>query len=103
MHRDDLGDLYARLLASDLAGGELLVAAGDAPYLTRDIAAASSRAAGAGGRVEPWPLDKAREKLGDYALALDQRLPGEKARRSVGWTPSPPTVFEDLEGGPLGS
>ena len=88
MHRADLGDLYARLLAFDLTGGELLVAAGDGPYLTRDIAA-TSRAADAGGRAEPWPLDKAREKLGDYALTLDQRLSGEKARRSAGWTPSP--------------
>ena len=101
VHRDDLGDLYARLLAPDIAGGTLLVAAGDGPYRVRDVAAAASRAAGAGGRVEPWPLAEAREKLDDYAdaLALDQRLSGEKARRAVGWAPSAPTVFEELQGG----
>ena len=101
VHRDDLGVLYAALLVSDVAGGTLLVAAGEGPYPVRDIAAAASRAAGAEGRVEPWPLDKAREELGDYAdaLALDQRLSGEKARQIVGWKPSAPTVFEELDGG----
>lgn len=101
VHRDDLGDLYARLLVSELAGGTLLVAAGDGPYRVREVAVAASRAAGAGGRVEPWPLREAREELGDYAdaLALDQRFSGEKARRAVGETPSAPTVFEELEGG----
>ena len=104
VHRDDLGDLYARLLSLDLAGGTLLVAAGDGPHRVRDIAEAASRAAGAGGRVEPWPLHEARGELGDYAdaLALDQRLSGEKARRAVGWAPSAPTVFEDLESGSYG-
>ena len=46
-----------------------------------------SRAAGAGGGVEPWPLHETREELGDYADALTQRLPGEKVRRAVGWAP----------------
>ena len=104
VHRDDLGDLYARLLTSDLAGGTLLVAAGDGPHRVRDVAEAASRAAGAGGRVEPWPLHEARGELGDYAdaLALDQRLSGEKARRAVDWTPSAPSVFDDLESGSYG-
>ncbi len=104
VHRDDLGDLYTRLLSSDLAGRTILVAAGDGPHRVRDIAGAASRAAGAGGRVEPWPLHEARRELGDYAdaLALDQRLSGEKARRAVGWAPSAPTVFEDLESGSYG-
>ena len=56
---------------------------------------------GTDGRVEAWPLDEELEKLGDhaYALALDQRLSGERARRLLGWTPSAPSVFEELERG----
>lgn len=101
MHRDDLGDLYPRLLDPSSPDGGLLVAAGDGPYPVRDVAAAASRTAGADGRVEPWPLAEAREELGTYAdaLALDQRLSGEKARSLVGWNPSAPSVFEELERG----
>ena len=105
VHRDDLGGLYARIIASSIAGGELLIAAGDGPYAAREISVAASRTAGAGGLTEPWPLDEARRELGDYAdaLALDQRLSGEKARRVTGWTPSAPTVFEELAGGSYAS
>lgn len=101
IHRDDLGRLYARLLASDAPGGALFVAAGDGPYWVRDLAVAASRAAGTGGEVEAWPLEAAREELGVYAdaLALDQRLSGEKARRLLGWTPSAPPVLEELDRG----
>ncbi|QIN80913.1 NAD-dependent epimerase/dehydratase family protein [Rubrobacter marinus] len=104
VHRDDLGDLYALLLASELVGGTLLVAAGDGPHAARDVAAAASRAAGASDRAEPWPLDEAREELGDYAdaLALDQRLSSERARRTLGWAPSAPTVFDELRDGSYG-
>lgn len=103
VHRDDLGDLYARLLllASDLPGGNLLLAAGDGPHRARDIVEAASRAAGAGGRVETWTLDEALRELGDYtyALALNQHLSNAKARRLLGWNPSAPSVFEELERG----
>ena len=61
----------------------------------------ASRAGGADGRVEARPLDEALEKLGDhaYALALNQRLTSERARRILVCTPSAPSVFEELEGG----
>jgi len=101
VHRDDLGELYARLLGSSSPDGGLFVAAEDGPYPVREIASAASRAAGAEGQVEAWPLAEAREELGIYAdaLALDQRLSGEKARRALGWSPSAPSVFEELEHG----
>lgn len=106
VHRDDLGDLYARVLErggtrGDLPGGLLLIAAGGKPVRAREVAEAASRAAGAGGRVEAWPLEEAREELGAYAdaLALDQRLSGARARRALGWSPSAPSVFEELERG----
>ena len=79
---DDLGDLYVRLLEGDAPGGTLLLAASDGPHQAREIVEAASRAGGAGGRVEAWPLDEALEKLGDYAyvFALDQRLSSKRAR-----------------------
>ncbi|MBA3471756.1 MAG: NAD(P)H-binding protein, partial [Rubrobacter sp.] len=101
VHLDDLGDFYIRLLEGEAPGGTLLLAVSDGPHRVREIAEAASRAGGAGGRVEAWPLDEALEKLGDhaYALALDQRLSSERVRRLLDWTPSAPSVFEELEDG----
>ena len=47
----------------------------------RDLAAAASRGAGAGGRTVAWPLEEARQKLGAYAdaLVLDQQASGRRA------------------------
>ncbi len=101
VHLDDLGDLYVRLLEVDAPGGTLLIAVSDSPHPAREIAEAASRAGGAGGRVEVRPLQAALEELGDYAyaLALNQRLSNKRARRLLGWTPSAPSVFEELESG----
>lgn len=101
VHRDDLGRLYARLLGSSSPDGGMFIAAGDGPYPVREIASAAAQTAGVDGQVEAWPLAEAREELGIYAdaLALDQRLSGEKARRALGWNPSAPSVFEELEHG----
>lgn len=103
VHTEDLGHLYARVLRSREVSreGVLVVAAGTEPLPVREIAAEASRAAGAGGAVEPWPLAEARESLGPYAdsLVLSQRLSGRKARRLFGWTPSAPSVFEELRRG----
>ena len=98
VHLDDLGDLYARLLEGEAPGGILLLAVSDGPHRAWEIAEATSRAGGADGRGEARPLDEALEKLGDhaYALALNQRLTSERARRLLYWTPSPPSVSRSL-------
>ena len=99
VHLEDLGDLYARLLTGEVLGGTLLIATGNRPLLAREIAEAAKQAGGAGRKVEPWPLDEALEELGDYAysLALNRRLSNEMAQRLLGWAPSAPSVFEELE------
>jgi nucleoside-diphosphate-sugar epimerase len=99
VHLEDLGDLYARLLAGEVLGGTLLIATGNRPLLARKIAEAAGQAGGAGGKVEPRPLDEALEELGDYAysLALNRRLSNEMAQRLLGWAPSATSVFEELE------
>lgn len=93
--------LYVRLLEGEAPGGTLLLATSDGSRRAREIAEPASRAGSADGRIETGPLYEALEKLVDhaYVLALDQRLTSERARRILGWTPSAPSVFEELEGG----
>jgi nucleoside-diphosphate-sugar epimerase len=104
VHLDDLGGLYVRLLEGEAPGGALLLAVGEGPHRAREIAEAASRAGGVDGRVEAWPPNEALETLDDYAyaLVLDRRLSSDRARRLLGWTPSVPSVFEELERGSHG-
>jgi nucleoside-diphosphate-sugar epimerase len=100
VHVDDLADLY--LLALEKAPrGTLLLGVSGPSYRVRDVAAAASRGAGAGGKTRAWPLEEARGKLGAYAdaLVLDQLASGRKAQELVGWRPYRPGVLEDLEHG----
>jgi nucleoside-diphosphate-sugar epimerase len=96
----DLATLY--LLALDkAAAGTLLHAADGSTFHVRELAEAASFGAGAGGRIEPWPLEEARKTLGAYAdaLALDQLVSAEKARIMLGWKPQAVSVVEDLRRG----
>jgi nucleoside-diphosphate-sugar epimerase len=100
VHVDDLADLY--LLALEKAPpGTLLLGVNGPSRPTRDIAAAASRGAGAGGKTSAWPLTEARRKLGAYAdaLALDQQASGRRAQELLGWRPHRPDVLEDIEHG----
>lgn len=102
VHREDVGRFYARLVGeSGVLGGELLLLVGNGPFLTRGISAAAGRAAGVGSEVEAWPLQEAREELGSYAdsLALSQKLSGARAEALLGWRPTAPSVFEELDHG----
>jgi nucleoside-diphosphate-sugar epimerase len=49
-------------------------------------------------RVELWPLDDARKSLGLFAdaLALDQTVSGQHARRVLAWEPHGPGLIADL-------
>ena len=100
VHVDDLADLYLLALEHAPAGSVLLGVNGPSRSV-RDIAAAASRAAGAGGRTVAWPLEQAREKLGAYAdaLVLDQQASGRRAKELLGWKPHRPDVLEDIERG----
>ncbi|HZN97509.1 MAG TPA: NAD-dependent epimerase/dehydratase family protein [Gemmatimonadales bacterium] len=100
VHVDDLADLY--LLALEKAPpGTLLLGVSGPAYRVREVAAAASRGAGAGGKTTAWPLEEARGKLGVYAdaLILDQQASGRKAQELLGWRPYRPDVLEDLEHG----
>jgi nucleoside-diphosphate-sugar epimerase len=98
IHVDDLADLYVKALESAPAGTMLLVANGPS-MAVREIAEAAASAAGVGGRVESWPVEEARERLGAYAdaLVLDQQVSGAKAMRLLDWKPAAPSLLEELE------
>ena len=100
VHVDDLADLYLLALERAPAGSLLLGVSGPARPV-REVAAAASRGAGAGGRTVAWPLEEAREKLGAYAdaLVLDQQASGRRAQELLGWRPHRPDVLEDIEYG----
>lgn len=96
VHVDDLADLY--VLALDAPAGTVLNAVSGPSLPVREVAEAAAEANGA--RAEAWPLDDARAVLGVYAdaLALDQQVSAERAR-SLGWTPSRPSMLDELRAG----
>jgi nucleoside-diphosphate-sugar epimerase len=95
---DDLADLYVLALEAAPAG-TLLNAASNGSVRVRDVAEAASRAGGAGGSVESWPLEDARKRLGVYAdaLVLDQQVSGKRAEELLGWKPKALPLPEDLK------
>jgi len=100
VHVDDLADLYLLALERAPAGTRLFATAGPA-IRVRDLAAAASRGAGAGGRTTATPLAEARKTMGTDAdgLALDQQFSSRRAQEMLGWKPSRPDALQDLEHG----
>ncbi len=97
VHVDDLADLL--VLALEAPPGTLLHAAAGPALPAREVAEAAAEPAGA--RAEAWPLDAARTTLGDFAdaLALDQQVSGDRARRLLGWRPRRAGVLWELREG----
>jgi nucleoside-diphosphate-sugar epimerase len=97
---DHLAELYVIALEK-APPGSLYMAVEGPSVRVREIAEAASRAAGAEGKVESWPLDEARPVLGPYAdaLVLDQQFSAAKAERELGWKPKGSSVLEELEKG----
>lgn len=97
VHVDDLADLYLRALEQAPAG-EVFLAAEGPPYKVRQVAEAASRAGGADGKVQAWPVEEARQVLGPLVdgLVLDQKLGSTKALRLLGWTPRGLPVMDEL-------
>ncbi len=97
VHADDLADLY--LLAFERApAASIFNGVHGAAVPLIEIARAASEGAGAEGRVEPWPLDDARQALWGFAdaIACDQVISGELARRELGWNPSRRAIIDEL-------
>jgi len=102
----DLGDLYARLVASPDASG-VYHATDESHERVVDIVKAIARHAPSKPDVRYVPLAEARSKMGPYAeaLALDQIVRSPRAR-ALGWSPSlasltraVPRLFEEWRSG----
>jgi nucleoside-diphosphate-sugar epimerase len=97
VHIDDLAELY--VIAIERAKpGTLLYAAFGPSLRVRRIAEEASRAVGAEGRTNRWPIEEARAQLGPLAdaLLLDQQISSGRAISEYDWTPKAPSLLEEL-------
>lgn len=87
VYLDDLVDLYG-LILEHRPRRSVYHATDGAAEPVRAAAEALARAAG-GGDILDWPLAQARLAVGSLAdaLAMDQNVSSEKARRELGWRP----------------
>jgi nucleoside-diphosphate-sugar epimerase len=87
VHRNDLAELYVRLVERAPAGS-IFHATDASTHTLREVAEACSRAAGKG-EVTVQPVEKARAQMGPFAdaLTLDQKVSSEKARTELDWRP----------------
>lgn len=100
IHVNDLATLYVAALEKAPAGMVLIGASGESVSMGR-VALAAAEAAGVGGQVQRLSLDEARQTWGDLAdaLALDQRVSGDRARYLLHWAPVAPPVLTELTQG----
>ncbi|MFF2623603.1 NAD-dependent epimerase/dehydratase family protein [Oerskovia jenensis] len=100
VHVDDLAELYVLAVEQGLTGR--LLGAGDDSATVAELTQAASRAAGLGGAVGPESDDESRERLGAPfadALLLDQRAATTTRARAAGWSPTRPSLVQELEAG----
>jgi nucleoside-diphosphate-sugar epimerase len=97
VHVEDLAELYV-LALQQAPAGTIFHATDGSSYRVREIAEAASVGAGAGGRIQSWPLDEARKTLGAYAdaLVLDQLVTSQNAKSTLGWQLWTVSVIEEL-------
>lgn len=86
VHRDDLAQLYLRLV--EKKGGGIFHGVDGHPVRVKEVASAASEAAGAGGAIKTMPLKEARKKLDQLAdaLCLNQMIVSRRATE-LGWEP----------------
>lgn len=98
VHRDDLADLYVRVVEQAPAG-HIFNATDGSRLAVRTIAEALSRAAGCGGKVVTTPLAAATQNMGPFAdaLALDQQVSSVLAERLLGWEPKHRSVIAECD------
>ena len=100
VHVFDLADAFRRVVENDSAHGYYVVGNG-ANQTVAEISSAAAVAVGAPSAV-PGSADEARARFGDYlaeVLLLDQGTAADRARRELGWTPSHPTLADELRTG----
>jgi nucleoside-diphosphate-sugar epimerase len=100
VHAADIADAFRRALEDDAARGRYVL--GDGRNSTvAELTEAAAVALGAPGAV-PGSDDEARARLGDYfaeVLLLDQATVATRARTELGWTPTHPSLVDELRHG----
>jgi nucleoside-diphosphate-sugar epimerase len=93
VHREDLAELYRRVLERRASG--IFHGVDGRPELVQDSAHALSAAAGKG-VVRAIPVEEARQSMGSMAdaLAMDQVVVSARARE-VGWAPARRSFSEE--------
>jgi nucleoside-diphosphate-sugar epimerase len=88
VHVADLADAYVRAAESQFTGMVFNVT-DHSRFTVRDCAEAASIAAGAGGKVESVPVERAVKEMGEWAEALtfNQNIDSSMTSRALGWQP----------------
>ncbi|WP_159620637.1 NAD-dependent epimerase/dehydratase family protein [Arthrobacter zhaoguopingii] len=99
VHVDDLAALYILALEKAPHGSTYLGVNGHNPT-ARELGEAASRVRGLGGRVAPETAAETIARLGAFgeALLLSQQATG-RAARELGWTPTRPTLIDEINAG----
>jgi nucleoside-diphosphate-sugar epimerase len=97
VHVDDLGVLYALAYEKAAADEYYLGASGQNPTV-RELGEAASQ----GADIVSESAQESRDRLGEGfadALLLDQQASGDHAKKDLGWSPSGPSLVDDLASG----
>lgn len=88
IHVDDLADSYLKLAGSKLKS-EVFNIADDSRHLVSEMVQAVAKAAGNSKGIKYVAVEEAEKNLGPMAeaLALDQQIANNKARKLLGWKP----------------
>jgi len=101
VHIDDLVDLYLRALEHAPAGAFYYAENGENSM--RELAEAISRMLGYGGRTENMNVDEAISEWGEggarYTMGSNSRVRAVRAREELGWSPSAPSLLDEIEHG----
>lgn len=98
VHAEDLADLYALALERS-GGGEVYNGVAEPFVRSSELAEAIAHAAGLNGAVRSLTPSEITELMGPFLghfVIDDVRVSGAKARRTLGWSPSRPSLLEHL-------
>jgi nucleoside-diphosphate-sugar epimerase len=97
VHVNALSDLYLKIVTNGSAQG-IYNAASDEVTCSRDYATLIADYFGPNIDVVCWPLEEAREEMGELAdlSCIECIITSERARRELGWIPIAPSVATEL-------
>jgi nucleoside-diphosphate-sugar epimerase len=97
VHVNALSDLYLKIVTNDSAQG-IYNAASDEVTCSKDYATLIADYFGPNIEVVCWPLEEAREAMGELAdlSCIECIITSERARSELGWLPIAPSVATEL-------